>query len=492
MQLVAGYFELFSLRKGADQSRVIAQSHQHVLQLATAVATAEGFESAAMNLCNELATRTGASRVAIGWLKGKYVRVKALSNTEKFDKKQELIVQIEKVMEECVDQEEVVKYDPTPGGKSSENVTRAAAELSRAQGGNIVLSLPLRRQSEIVGVATLEFSAHQSLGENAASGLAIAVDLLAPQLYDRHMNDRWLVVKTGHSIKETAKLAIGPKFMLAKVIIVAVIALGAFMTFYKPMYHVSAPVRFVPVQKLSLSAPYDGHLKTLAKVNGEFVGPSTKVKKGQVLAELDTSELVLQRGDAMAKANAQQKEADADYAKGKIAEYTIAMAQREQWLAQAKLYQHQIDEAKIVAPYVGEILQGDLRDKIGAPVKQGDVLFEIADRSQLEAELKVSDRDIRYVHVYEEGQPSAGTTGTLVSVSDTQKEYPFKISRIVPVGEAQEGSNVFKAYATLNAAEVPELRPGLTGQARIAVKPEPLIWIWTHKVIEFLRLELWV
>ena len=46
MQLVAGYFELFTLRRTSEQSRTIAQSHQHVLQLATSVATADGFESA--------------------------------------------------------------------------------------------------------------------------------------------------------------------------------------------------------------------------------------------------------------------------------------------------------------------------------------------------------------------------------------------------------------------------------------------------------------
>ena len=38
---VAGYFELFTLRRNSDQARTIAQSHQHVLQLATSVATAD-------------------------------------------------------------------------------------------------------------------------------------------------------------------------------------------------------------------------------------------------------------------------------------------------------------------------------------------------------------------------------------------------------------------------------------------------------------------
>ena len=83
---MAGYFDLYTLRRQSEQSQIVAQSHQHVLQLATAVATAEGFESAAMNLCNELATRTGATRVALGWIKGHEIKVKALSHTEQFDK----------------------------------------------------------------------------------------------------------------------------------------------------------------------------------------------------------------------------------------------------------------------------------------------------------------------------------------------------------------------------------------------------------------------
>src|SRR5215218_6340388 len=110
MQLVAGYFDLYTLKRTIEQARSIAQSHQRVLQLATAVATAEGFSSAAMNLCNEMATRTGASRVSLGWVKGEEVRVKALSNTEEFDKRQELIVSLERVMEECYDQEDVVQF----------------------------------------------------------------------------------------------------------------------------------------------------------------------------------------------------------------------------------------------------------------------------------------------------------------------------------------------------------------------------------------------
>lgn len=492
MQLVAGYFDLYALRRGSEQHRLVAQSHQHVLQLATAVATADGFEAAAMNLCNELASRTGASRVSIGWHKGDRIRVKALSNTEQFDKKQELIVQLERVMEECSDQEEIVQFDPS--GTPSDNVTREAASLSRSQGGEIVLSLPLRRQDEIIGVATLEFPADKSLAPNAASGLSIACDLLAPQLYDRHQNDRWLAVKAGHSIRDTARKAVGPKHMVVKLCIIGVLLLGAFMFLYRPMYKVSAGFQFVPIAKTSVSAPYDGYLSKLMKVNDQFVAAGTAVHKGQVLALLDTTDITLKMGDALAKANAAQKEADADYSKGKIAEYNIALAQRDQAMAEADLYKHQIEQAKITSPCDGEILKGDWHDKIGAPVKQGDVLFEIADSSQsnLEAELSVSDRDIGNLQKAKAGEDIPGSEGYLATSSLPTEKYHFRITRIVPLGQVQDGSNVFKVYARMDGRLSPDWRPGMTGEARIDVRHEPLMWIWTHKAMDFLRLKLWM
>src|SRR5437762_5325739 len=226
MELVAGYFDLFTLRRKADQYKEVAERHQDVFQYGTAVATADGFESSGMNLCNELAARTGATRVSLGWLKGERIRLKAMSHTEQFDKKQELSVQIQKTMEECLDQEEVVQFDPD--GPVSPHVTRDAQQLSRMNGGEHVVSLPLRSKGEIHGVITLEFAREKKLLPNEATSLAVSVELLAPQLYDRYQNDRWLITKAGISAREVGKLIIGPKHMLAKLITVAVIAFVLF------------------------------------------------------------------------------------------------------------------------------------------------------------------------------------------------------------------------------------------------------------------------
>jgi multidrug efflux pump subunit AcrA (membrane-fusion protein) len=503
MQLVAGYFELFTLRRTSEQSRVVAQSHQHVLQLATSVATAEGFESAAMNLCNELATRSGAVRVSLGWVKGRNIKVKALSHTEQFDKKQELVVQLEKAMEECLDQDQIVQFDPSPNGQSSENVTRAHQALSRAQGGHAVLSLPLRRREEILGVVTLEFLPTQPLPPQVAQGLGVAVELLAPQLYDRFQNDRWLITKAGIATRETAKKAIGPKHMLAKLIIVTVVLGLMVICNWVPfldlrwMFRVTAPFQFVPQVKQVVSAPFEGQIDYIGEINGERVRPGVVVKEGDVLLKLNTHELNQKLYQVMNRVKELHGQVRRAYEEDKTTEEQIYQAQLKQAEAERDLLQWQISRAEVKAPFDGVVLKGELEDKINAPVKEGDQLLEIGPIRDLKVELTVHERDVQYLKDGRgaDNQPlpdSERQVGKLATTSSPSEKFGFKIDRIVPMGEAKEGANGFKVYATLDAPSQAEWRPGMQGEARIDVEKKPLAWVWTHRLIDFVRLKLWL
>ena len=70
------------------------------------------FIAAAMSLCNELASRWKAERVGIGLLKGRYVRLRALSHTEKITRNMQLVQDIESAMEECLDQDVEILFPP--------------------------------------------------------------------------------------------------------------------------------------------------------------------------------------------------------------------------------------------------------------------------------------------------------------------------------------------------------------------------------------------
>jgi multidrug resistance efflux pump len=481
MEMVAGYFEVYSLRRKSEQTGAIAQSHQHVLQLATAVATADGFESAAMNLCNELAARTGATRVSIGWLKGKNIKLKAMSHTEQFDRKQELSVAIEKAMEECLDQEEIVQYESD--GTGSENVTRAAQQLSKMQGGTGIISLPLRRKGDIAGVVTLEFPPQHKLAPQAATGLAVATELLAPQLYDRYENDRYLITKMGISTREATKLAIGPKHWVAKLIIAASIAAIVAVCVIKMMYHVTAPFQFAAIDNRKVGAPYDG---IIAKVYKDVSAkPQDRlVKKGEPLLELETYQYVLEKNKAERLAEQKRTQAhDLIYNQNKTAEGQQALKEAAAADAEAALAKWKIDNAIVRAPMDGEILTGNLKEKLQAPVKQGEELYTVADRSKLRAKLAVPERDVQEL---KEGQK-----GKLTSNSEPGKEFDFTIETIFPEAEAKEGGNFFTVYATIDSPISPDWRPGLEGEANVNIDKRRVIWIWTHRFTEWVDLQVW-
>jgi multidrug efflux pump subunit AcrA (membrane-fusion protein) len=506
MQLVAGYFELYMLRRQMEQSRELAVRHQNVLQLTTSVATAEGFEAAAMNFCNELANRAGASRVSLGWVKGNNIKVRALSHTEKFDKKQELIVQIQRVMEECYDQEEPVRFDLD--GTRSENVSREAQALCRSQGSNSVYSVPLRRRGELVGVVTLEYTPPLKLTDDVANALAVTADLLAPQMFDRHENDRWLPVKIGHSIQHWTKVAVGPKHVLAKLIIFVVVVAGLVLMNWVPfvdlrmMHKVSAPFQFVASQKRSMSAPYEGYLEA---VN---VKPGDRFVKGQVLAEMRTDDIKVQYAKAEAEMKGQlaiayQKRAEKQNPNA-LAEGAVAMEQAEAAKAEMAKWQLYLDKAKIVAPFDGRVLRpgqglGDLDDKIGSPVKQGDVLFELEETGhKLKAELAVPERDIHFIREApaspeDRKKDTNGWTGKLATNSLPTEDLPFTIDRIVPLGtpDANQSDNTFKVYVVLDQEPPPYIRAGMAGEARIHAGKQKIGWIWTHRLVDWLRLKLW-
>jgi multidrug resistance efflux pump len=488
MQLVAGYFELFQLRHSVDQARLIAHSHQHVLQLASAVATAEGFPSAAMNLCNELANRSGASRVALGWYKGRNIKLKALSHTEEFDKKQDLIVQLQRVMEECADQEEIVNFDPT--GKSSENVTREAQALSRSQGGNIVLSIPLRQNSEVQGVITMEFLPSTKLGPQLMHGLSVAVDLLAPQLHDRYQNDRWLITKAGLSVRAQLEHVTGPRYMIAKLIIAISLAVVVFVTFFKPMYHVSAPFVIGAPDKVSVSAPFEAIIQEIGKNQaGDPLRPGDHVEKGQLLAQLDLRELNSRKFSALSQLNvavAEEAKARGDH---KNADAIIANARAKQAQFDIDLYDREINESRIVAPFSGQILKGDLSTHIGQKAQLGEELFDIMQSDKLRLELTVAERDIQDV--------KKSARGRFATDSLPMDKYPMTVTRIIPVPDVKEGNNAFMVYAEADtsgvaAGQEPLWRPGMAGEARIDVGPRRLAWVWTHRLLDFLRLKLWM
>jgi len=483
MRLVAGYFDLWLLKRSNEQTLAVGQRHQDVLQSAAAFANGEGFLSSAANLCNELVSRTNASRVSLGWVKMRSVKLLAMSNTEEFDKKQELSVGILKAMEECVDQGEVVQYDPDPAGHTTNNITRGAMGLSRLESGNKIVSLPLRNRNEVVGVMTLEYPPNRALTPQITTSLAVLAEVMAPQIHDRYQDDRWIPVKIGRSIVYNSKFIIGPRHTLAKTVFASVLILTAFFLFYSPMYKVKAPFQFIAENRRLLSPPFEGVIEAVYHVPGEFV------KAGTPLLKLKTVELEKQRIKASQSATASFNRAQAalfDRDKENDWQHEVELSQAKAFEAEAALYTGQINKATIVAPIDGMILRGDLKEKIGSSIRESDPLMEIApiDNGQLQAEIRLNERDIEKVR--------PGSVGQLATTSSPNKAVDIKITRIVPLGEAKDAKNTFRVFAEITSPPDSAWQPGQEGEARINWQTKPLYYHGLSRLWEWVQLKLWI
>jgi hypothetical protein len=66
------------------------------------------------------------------------------------------------------------------------------------------------------------------------------------------------------------------------------------------------------------------------------------------------------------------------------------------------------------------------------------------------------------------------------------------IDSIEPKAVPKEGSNSFNVHAKFVNPPETDWRPGMQGEAKIDTVPKPLIWWGTHRLMDWLRLKMWM
>lgn len=382
LELCSGVLAWFFTQTERQQTRVLAVA----MSVLASVGEQPRFRTAAIALCQEVATRWRASRVTLGICSGRYVKARAMSRTEQLNRKTKLVQAIESAMEECADQDAEVRY---PHGDQTTTVCRAARELSVNFGRHHVLSMPLRLQHAHgadrgllpEGVLTVEVSSVDEGDPSAALITAEAIEtlrltcnLLAPLLLKLYDTDRWIGAKIAREAGHAVAWAVGPKHTWAKVAAIAGCALLAFATLYPAPHRVASPFLLQPGERQLIVAPFDGYLQAVHVVPGDEV----IVAEAGVLAELNTVERRLQLAERQADLAQFLKQADVARRDGKTADMQIAQAEAERVAAEIALLEHQIRQAVLRSPLAGVVLEGDHQRRVGGSVNKGEVLFEIA------------------------------------------------------------------------------------------------------------------
>src|SRR6185503_601991 len=221
--------------------------------------------------------------------------------------------------------------------------------------------------------------------------LRLWCDQAARRLADLERRDRWFGARWAALWKEKFAIVLGPKHTWAKVTAVCVVALLTVLFFVRVPYRVEGNFVLKSDEAQFRTAPFDGYIEQV------FVRPGDAVKTGDRLVKLATKELELEASAAQAELGRFQREAEKARATNALAEMRVALALGEQAKARLDLVLHRLNEAAILAPFDGIVVEGDLRERLAAPVKQGDALLRLARIDQLYAEAEVNERDIHEI-----------------------------------------------------------------------------------------------
>ena len=474
LMLVADTPAVYQSRRMLEQAQQDVGHLSSVIDLVAEMNAQKRFLAVAMTFCNALAGRHRCERVGLGWKeKNEEIRLQAISHTERFDRKMEAVRSLQYAMEEALDQDDEVIVPPPEG---STLVSRDHEAYAKEQGSTFLCSLPLRVEGEAVGVITCERDT-EPFADVEIRLLRISCDLAARRLGDLKRHDRWFGARWATRMRELLGKLVGVEHTWAKALGVVIATGLGILVFGRATYRVEAPFTMHTEHAAYVPAPFEGYIsEVLVEVGDE-------TEAGQVLLNLDTRDLLLEEASAGADRTRYIREAEKARADGSLADMRIAEALADQASARLDLVRYRLEQASIRAPFDGIVVEGDLRERVGSPVQQGDVLFRVARLEDLHARLAVDETDIQDVAV--------SAAGEIAFASRPRLKFPVRVDRVDPVAQPKEGANVFTVRCETEGP--PELwwRPGMTGVGKVNVGRRNLLWIFTHKTVDFLRMRLW-
>ncbi len=426
-------------------------------------------------ICNLLSQQLDCKRVSFGIVNGLQVHTVALSNQLRFDPRASSVREMETAMEEAVDQKQSVIYPQVD--ETNSLVTHKHAHLSSLHEDSSVLSIVISREDKLVGSILMLRSSNKPFTKQEVKILEYAVELLGPILALKLKEEDSIGTKLSQATKKRLVPLFGSEKFALKISTLGLFILLSLLSLIKTEDYVYAKSSLEGATQRVIVAPQDGFIKSADVRAGD------SVESNQTLVRLDDYDLKLEHEKLLSERNKITKEYQETLALRQRAKMSILLAQISQVEAKLDLVVERLNRVRLEAPFSGIVVSGDLSHSLGAPVKKGEQLFEIAPFGDYRVKLNIDDHDISKLQV--------GQSGNLRLVGLPYEQLHITISKITPVASAQQGGNYFRVEATILKADKTRLRPGMQGVTKIEVAKESVLWVWTHTLFERIRLWLW-
>ena len=442
---------------------------------AKAIAETAHFESPdefAYSLVNQLSAQLKAETVALGMENRGRMNVLAVSGVSELKAKTPGVTRFTQLMEECLDRNEPVV------GQSAQTEELTALPIHRqhsteSQNASIC-SIPLMYGEQVGGVVTIQRSADLPFKPEEISHLAKALAPYGNALKVLESANRSLPRHFMDSGRSAIRRNLVGWRLLCLTLVGALIAWVCLGTLtYRPL----CQTRIVAAGLRHFSAPFGGKLKQVPVSPGQFV------RRGQVLAVFDTTDLRLQLNSL--RRNIQAKEIEKTYAidNDDLPKAALHRAEIAALRARLDAVEQQIREAKITAPVDGNVVLSDLPQRVGQVFQQGDRLLQVAPQGDWMLEIQVPDDVISYV-----APKQSGSFATLALPTHRQ---PFEIEHIDAAAQVIDDENVFVARARLTNR--PDwMRSGMEGTAQIEAVDRPVWWVCFHTAIDWVQTNFWL
>ena len=463
----------YEARLAIERAETDSRNLTSVLDLVAVTNAEEKFGAAAFAFCNAVAARYECDRVSLGWHHAGYTKLAAISRHDHVDRKMETPQHIETAMDECLDQDEEITFPPP---SDATFVSRDHRRLAEEDTAGHVFSVPLHQGGKAVAVLVCERAARAFLPEETP-GIRLACGQVAPRLATLRTRDRWAGARFMAWLRERAAGLVGPRHTLAKLCAILFTALLAVLILWQTEYRVEGNFILRSEKVSNLTAPIEGYIKEVLVKSGE------KVTAGQVLMRLNTDALKVEETAAIAEMERYTREEEKYRAAKSVAEMQIAGTLARQSAAKLEVVRYRLAQSEIKSGMDGVILEGDHKERVDSPVKQGDALFRIAQLSDYSLDIQLDERDAQEV--------TSGAVGECAFLSNPETTLPLKVDLVLPSAVEKDGIGVFAARARIQSPEADWWRPGLSGVAKINTGERSLLWIITHCTVDFLRLKLW-
>ncbi|MCD6060541.1 MAG: putative phytochrome sensor protein [Moraxellaceae bacterium] len=463
---VAG-LELMFLRQDRSAARALLGRNRIAFEVMAAALDAADFHAAVLATVTSLASALGCDRASWGVVSGLEVNLEALSHSAQhapnMGQSRAIVAGMEDALHAAATVAELSR--DTPGLRM----------LVQESGLAHVLAVPGHHAGVYRGVLLLERADQPFSAEERQTAEALMAYLL-PLLESRRTAaiDGWDFVR--HRARQAWQDFLAPASTLRRYVVTGLLALLLLLAVIPAPYRVTADVVLEGAEKRAVVAPFDGFLASAPVRAGDMV------KQGQLLSALDDRDLRLEQLKwigQLSQYQGQFQEALGDHDRARA---NISSAQSQQADAELQLVATKLERTQLTAPIAGLVLTGDLSQRLGSRVTQGEVLYEIAPLSDYRVVLKV---DERYIDDIEKKQ-----RGNLVLSSLPDDAFPFEVTRLTAIATAEGGINHFRVEGRLLETQ-PALRPGMEGVGKVTAGYRPLLWVWMQPVIDWLRLWFW-